>query len=84
MQALVGCKPDMARLKLNCSTAIGEIPRTICLHHASPISKDTVWLNQLKKSHKRRRDTIEFYVGGLDQCDPFLPLALVATPPLGR
>ena len=92
MQAQMEVRADLAWLQLDCSNAFGEISREKCLralHSKMPhmLAFEAQWLTQPTRaiSRNEKGDTMEFMIlAGLDQGDPFSPVAFAATLPLGE
>ena len=92
MQALMEAMGDLARLQLDCTNAFGDLSREKCLqalHNKMPhlLAFEAQWLTQPTRaiSRNEKGDTVEFRItAGLDQGDPFSPVAFAATLPLGE
>ena len=91
MQALMEARGDLAWLQLDCTNAFGELSREKCLQslrNKMPhlLACEAQWLTQPTRaiSRNEKGDTMQFRkTAGLDQGDPFSPVAFAATLPLG-
>ena len=87
MQALMEARSVLAWLQLDCTNAFGELSREKCLqalHNKMPhlLAFEAQWLTQPSRAISRdeKGDTVEFRItAGLDQGDPFSPVAFAAT-----